>query len=79
MEYTLRLNSIERNALLAGLRVLQGLADRAVSVPQDILTNAGQERAITAAEINAICEWINTVGLIQAVGRCARQSVGPGT
>ncbi len=60
----LTLTLTERDTILAGLRALQDLSTmNAGELPdglQDILTNGGTHPAMTEAEIDALCERINT-------------------
>jgi hypothetical protein len=61
----LTVSKIEFNAILAGLRQLQQALERPDgfgTYDADILTNGGDEKAITPEEIDTLCERINTGG-----------------
>ena len=59
------ITSEDRNAILAGLRLLQLFNDRTISAPgiDDVLTNGGDEEPLTNEVSDDLCERINCEGL----------------
>lgn len=61
-----KMNAPERNAVLAGLRLLQLYNGGRFSVPagiDDIITNGGDDEALGNKAIDALCESINFDGI----------------
>lgn len=60
-----RLDAPERNAILAGLRLLQLYNDGKIAAPgiDDVLTNGGEDEVLDNEAIDDLCQNVNCEGL----------------